>query len=339
VLAIIAVHAESFLAFTRPETLAWAHIREHLLWGYIQNTAFVVFFSMFFTGIIGTLAAYLVSCFDFPLRKIVDLLLHLPLAIPPYIAAFVYADMLQFGGLIHGWTAGVFRLSSLWMAVLVFSLFLFPYVYISVKGYVDAQTSSLIENARLLKKSELALFFKVVLPSAQTALISGMILVGLVVLGDFGVSAYLGVHTFSTAIFDSWISFRDFDSSLRLSALVMLMVFSLLILQALLTRYKHKASANARSARYLRKRLKGIAAILAQLFIWTIIVASLGLPLQRLISWALLSYDSIRYTELSVKIFNTVSTALAATILIIVLALILAAFTRSSPAICARTLR
>ena len=330
VLTIVVVHAESLLALFRPETLVWVHIRDNMLAGYIKNTLFVVMLSMFFAGIIGTLAAYFVSCFEFRFRKLINVLLHLPLAIPPYIGAFVYMDMFQFGGLINNLTAGLLRPSSLWLAVIVFSLFLFPYVYISVKGYIGHSMSSYIENARLLKKSEPQIFFKVIVPIAQTSISSGMILVGLVVLGDFGVSSYLGVQTFSAAIFNSWISFRDFDSSLRLSALVMLMVFSLLILRTLLTRYRHQGAANARSLGVARKQLSGVAAIAPQFLLWSVIVASLGLPLYRLVSWALLSFDSIRYTDLGVKIFNTLSTALLAALVIMILALVMGSFTRSS---------
>ena len=330
VLIILGVHAESFLALLRPETVAWAHIRDNMLWGYIQNTVFVVGFSMLFAGAMGTLAAYLTSCFDFRFRKILNVFFHLPLAIPPYIGAFIYADLFQFGGLIHGWTSGTLRPSTLWMAVIVFTLFLFPYVYISVKSYISYKLSSYIENARLLRKSEAYIFFRVILPIAGTAISSGMILVGLVVLGDYGVSAYLGVQTFSAGIFNSWISFRDFESSLRLSAMVMLMVFALLMLRTLVSRYKYQAPSNARTGAVSRKQLRGITGFLAQVFSWTVVVTSLVLPLHRLITWAVLSYDSVRYTELGAKIFNTLSVAFIAAVLIMLLALIIAAFTRSS---------
>ena len=54
--------------------------------------------TVFFSLIFGVLPAWFVSTTDFKLRKVYDLLLYLPLAIPTYIMAFTYSDIVSYTG-------------------------------------------------------------------------------------------------------------------------------------------------------------------------------------------------------------------------------------------------
>ena len=331
VLIILSIHAESLLAITRPGNEVWYHIREHLLFNYTVNTIGVVSLSMFFGGIIGTLLAYIVSCFDFPFRKTLIFLLYLPLSIPPYIMAYVYVSILGPFGLVHNIFGVRPMLTPLWQAVLIFTLSLFPYVYIGVRAYISKSMTSHIENARLLKIGEVKIFFAVILPIAKISILTGMILVGLEVLGDFAALHYLGVNTFATAIFRSWMVFRDFDSALRLSGFAILSVFSLLMLKSVLMRYQYSVSTNAKSTVIRRKQLTGTKVILPILVPTTVVAFALVLPLHRLITWAILSFEHVRQDNMPSMIFNSVFLSFAVAVIIIVLALVIATFTRTSP--------
>ena len=94
-------------------------------------------------------------------------------------------------------------------AVFIFSLFLYPYVYMITRAFLESQSTSYIESARLLGRKPLSVFFKVVLPLSRPAIVGGTVLVIYEVLGDYGVTSYLGIHTISTAIFQTW--FRMYD--------------------------------------------------------------------------------------------------------------------------------
>ena len=330
VLTILFIHFESLLALTRPSSEVWAHIRSHLLWDYTRNTLMLIFFSMLFSGIIGTLAAYFVSCFDFPLRKPLSFLLYLPLAIPPYINAYVYGDILGPFGLVHNLFGAFPRIPSLWLAVMVFTMTLFPYVYIGVRAFISHGMTSHIENARLLQKSERQIFFFVILPIAKTAILTGMVLVGLEVMGDFGASHYLGVHTYATAIFRSWIGFRDFDSALRLSGLAVICVFALLVMKSLVLQFGYRNASNAKSSPVSRKKREGRGLILPLGFLSLIIFFTLALPLYRLITWAFMSFGNVRFALIVSMVSNSVFLSLFATLLILVLGFLIATYTRTS---------
>ena len=330
VLTILFVHLESLVALTRPSSEVWEHIRTHLLWDYTRNTIVLIVFSMLFSGIIGTLAAYFVSCFEFPFRKVLSTLLYLPLAIPPYINAYVYTDILGPFGLVHRLFGNFLRIPSLWLAVMVFTMTLFPYVYIGVKAFISHGMTSHIENARLLQKNERQIFFFVILPIAKTAILTGMVLVGLEVMGDFGASHYLGVHTYATAIFRSWIGFRDFDSALRLSGLAVLAVFSLLIMKSVVLQFGYRNATNARGSAVSRKKLRGKEVILPLGFPCLLIFITLVLPLYRLITWAIMSFHNVRFTLIASMVSNSVFLSLFVTLLILILGFLIATYTRTS---------
>ena len=333
VIIILSIHSESLLAITRPGNEIWYHIREHLLLGYTINTISVVGFSMLFAGIIGTLLAYIVSCFDFPLRKVLSFLLFLPLSIPPYIMAYVYVNILGPFGLFHN-TFGIrLHVTPFWQAVLIFTLTLFPYVYIGTRAYISKSMTSHIENARLLRIGEIKIFFFVILPIAKISILTGMVLVGLEVLGDFAALHYLGVNTFATAIFRSWIVFRDFDSALRLSGFAIVFVFSLLIVKSVLMRFQYSVSTNAKSSPISRKNLKGKSVILPMLLPTTVLFFALALPLYRLITWSIMSFDNVRQDNMVSMILNSVVISLVVSFIIISLAILMATYTRTSPKI------
>ena len=331
VLVILSIHMESMLSILRPSNEVWKHIREHLLFGYTVNTVSIVFVSMISTGIIGTLSAYLVTCFDFPGRKILAVALYLPLAIPPYIMAYVYFNMLGPFGLFHQLFGIIPPTTPFSNAALIFSLSLFPYVYIGVSGFIRQGMTTHIENARLLKKNERQIFIQVVLPIAKLAILTGMVLVGLEVLGDFAALQYLGVNTFATAIFRSWIVFRDFDSALRLSGIAMLSVFSLLVMKGFFMRAMNVTATNAKAGRMGRKQLQGKHRIFPVVFLSLIVIFSFVLPLYRLITWAVSSFGNVRLANLSSMLFNSTVIAFAVTLLILLLAIIIATSTRKAP--------
>ena len=74
------------------------YLWDYLLIDYSLNTIKLVLMTIFFSLIFGVLPAWFISTTDFKLRKVYDLLLYLPLAIPTYIMAFTYSDIVSYTG-------------------------------------------------------------------------------------------------------------------------------------------------------------------------------------------------------------------------------------------------
>jgi len=81
-LPVLAILFKIELAAT-PE---WLHFKEFLLKDTVYNTVYLIVFSLFFSAVLGVLAAVSVALFDFPLKRFFKWFFYMPLAIPPYIA-------------------------------------------------------------------------------------------------------------------------------------------------------------------------------------------------------------------------------------------------------------
>ncbi|MFP6779605.1 MAG: iron ABC transporter permease, partial [Alphaproteobacteria bacterium] len=87
-----------FLFNTGDDT--WLHLKNTVLTSYIVNSLILLIFSAFGTLILGVISAWLVSMYIFPMKKYIEWLLVLPLAIPSYALAYVYSDLLNYGGFL-----------------------------------------------------------------------------------------------------------------------------------------------------------------------------------------------------------------------------------------------
>ncbi|WP_419954752.1 ABC transporter permease [Neobacillus niacini] len=326
-----------FLEIFQEPNENWYQIREYLLGNYVINTLILVFFTGILTIFLGVTLAWLTSAYDFPFRKFFRWGLILPLAIPPYIAAYTYRTMLSYTGIVQStlrnqWDVQInpelLSFSSLRGAIFVFTIFLFPYVYIIARAFLESQSSSYIENARLLGRRPTAVFFKIVLPLARPAIIGGAGLVIFEVLSDYGVTSYFGIHTITTAIFQTWFGMYDVDTAMRLAAWLMFIIIGVFILERLLRQRKRYHLSN-KSKPLVPIKLKGVPAAAA--FIFCTIVLSLGfiIPLFQLIAWAGLTFDKVWDISFFTLLTQTVSIAAISTAIIIIVATIIANVCRS----------
>lgn len=315
----------------------WYHIKEFLLKDYIINTVIICSFTGLFTMIIGTSLAWLVSAYEFPMRKFFRWALILPLSIPPYIAAYTYAGMLGYTGVIQTFLRNnlgmevsqkYFDIMSLKGSIFIFTIFLLPYVYMVVRSYLEKQSASLIENARLLGENSLGIFFRVVIPICRIVIVSGVTLVILEVLSDYGVVSYFGIQTFSTAIFTSWFSMSDVNSSLRLAAILLLAVFVVINAEKFLRGRRKYSATNTKIRSLSRKKLNKFYGTLA--FSYCMIILSLGfiIPTAQLLKWAIMSYSKVLNEDFFVLMYNSLWVAVVSSLLIVIMAIIIANFTR-----------
>ncbi len=315
----------------------WYHIKEYLLKDYILNTTIIAVATGILTMIIGTSLAWIVSAYDFPMRKFFRWALILPLSIPPYIAAYTYAGMLSYTGVVQAFfrnNLGIqpdpkyFDIMSIPGTIFIFTIFLLPYVYMVVKSYLEKQSASLIENARLLGENSLGVFLKVVIPISRGVIIAGVTLVVLEVLSDYGVVSYFGIPTFSTAIFSSWFNMGDIDSAIRLASILLIVVFIIMTSEKFLRGRKRYSSTNTKIRPLARKKLNRFYGSLA--FIYCFIILALGfiIPTMQLVSWSIMTYKDILSPQFIVLIKNSILVSIISSLIVIVMALIIANYTR-----------
>lgn len=316
----------------------WFQIRQYLLKTYVANTIILVVLTGIFTAFLGVTLAWLTSAYDFPLKRFFRWGLLLPLAIPPYIAAYTYRTMFSYTGVIQSTFRNylnyqidpeLLSISSLRGAIFIFTLFLFPYVYIMTRAFLESQSSSFFENARLLGRKPLAIFIRVVLPLSRPAIVAGAVLVIYEVLSDYGVTSYFGIHTISTAIFQTWFGMYDIDSAMRLAAWLMIVIVGLFFLERLL-RQKRRYNINNKSRPLVPMKLKGFKAAAAFAYCGIVFMLGFLIPLVQLIAWAQLTFNKVWNETFYTLFFQTVYVAAIATFIILILAVVVANVSRGN---------
>ncbi len=315
-----------------PASDAWKHIRTNLLNDYITNTLVMIGFVAVFSALVGLYSAYIITRYEFKGRKLLSWVLILPLAMPSYIAAYVYADMVSYTGTLSRLFRMMnlpFRLNIMNMpgAIFIFVLTLFPYVYMMVRSSLSKQSASFSENARLLGANKIRIFFKVILPLLRPALVAGTLLVVLETLNDYGVVAYFNVRVFSFAIFNAWFSLGDTVAAIRLSAVLMVLVFVIIVAERML-RGKRRYTIHVKGRPVNRVPLKGWQKVVFPGLLWLIMAFAFFIPLLQLIYYATLTFTDVFGLQFIYLIINSLTLAISATLITVFVALMLANYNR-----------
>ncbi|MBI2179044.1 MAG: iron ABC transporter permease, partial [Candidatus Tectomicrobia bacterium] len=227
-----------YLALT-PSQGIWGHLVSTVLLRYVRTTLGLMLGVGLGTFFIGTATAWLVSLCQFPGRRTFEWALLLPLAMPAYIIAYVYTDLLEFAGPVQtllrgafGWTSGrdywFPEIRSLGGAVAMMTLVLYPYVYLLARTAFAEQSLSLLEASRTLGRGPWRSFRSVALPLARPAIVVGVSLALMEALNDFGTVDFFAVQTFTLGIFDVWLNMNSAPGAAQLAAVALAFVLALI---------------------------------------------------------------------------------------------------------------
>ena len=269
--------------------------------------------------LLGTALAALVSFCDFPGRGWIEWALVLPLAMPGYVFT-LFALGLEVPGI-----------RSELGAVCVFTLVLYPYVYLLARAAFLAQSRTLMEAARGLGLSRRAAVLRVAIPLARPAILGGVALALMEALADFGTVNLLGVRTFTDAIYRVWFTALDRDAAMQLATLLVSVTLALLLLERLArgrARYHQHA---ARGDVVPPVRLRGMAAVGAVAGPMALVGVVVLAPLAQLAVWSVESVsDGLLAPEFAAAARNSVLLAGVSALLVPIVALLLAYGVRTS---------
>lgn len=221
-----------------PKGAVWGHLAATILWDYVGNSLGLMVGVAIGAGMIGVATAWLVTMCRFPGRAIFEWALLLPLAMPTYVIAYTYAGLLDFAGPVQsalrawfGWGRGDYwfvSIRSLGGAIAVFSLVLYPYVYMLARAAFIEQSVCVLEVSRTLGDTPWRSFRRVVLPLARPAIAAGLALALMEALNDFGAVQHFAIDTFTTGIYRAWFGLGEPVAAAQLGAALLLFVFLLL---------------------------------------------------------------------------------------------------------------
>ncbi|QXB01624.1 ABC transporter permease [Aeromonas sp. FDAARGOS 1416] len=292
-----------FSAFSAEGEL-FRHLADTVLLDYLGNTLGLVVGVVLLSLLFGVPTAWLVAMCQVPGRRALQWALMLPMAMPSYIVAYVYTDLLDYSGplqaglrTLFGWNSPVDywfpAIRSLGGAAWVLALVLFPYVYLLTRASFLEQSVSLIHSSRLLGCTPWQSFRRLSLPLARPAIMVAVSLVAMETLADFATVHFFAINTLTTAVYDTWLGYGSLATAAKLSCLMLLAVVLLIALERRSRSRQQVFQKSMGHEQPLRYPLKGIGRWLACLWCWGLVLAGFGLPFVILLDYG------VRYFELS----------------------------------------
>jgi iron(III) transport system permease protein len=210
---------------------------------------------------------------------------------------------------------------SLTGAIFVFSIVLYPYVYLAARAMFQTHFAALTDAARMLGARPWRLMRDITLPLARPALAVGLALTLLETLNDIGASEYLGIQTLTISIYATWLNRNSIGGAAQMAIALLALVMLLIVLE----RYGQRrqitmATQDARSAERitLRGRAAVIAAICCCLPVLLGFVVPAGYLLHETLARGLLSHFE---ADLWRPLATTVMLAAGATVLALLIGL------------------
>jgi iron(III) transport system permease protein len=297
----------------------------------------------------GSGAAWLVTAFRFPGSRLLAWLLPLPLAMPTYVTAFVYVEILDAAGPVRSWLRESFgreiadgwfpEVRSLSGCIVLFAFVLYPYVFVAARAAFLTRDPSILAAARTLGSGPIRLFLRVALPLARPAIAVGTTLVLLETLNDIGATEYLGVRTLTVSAYTAWLNQGDLPGAAQIACIALLVIGILLVAEELQRdrrRFHGSANATARSGPVELGRAQGTAAF---------VLCALPFLIGFLIPAGFLALEVLRRDLIETagpailaSLSTTIILALAATALVVVWSAVIVLAVRVRPSRLARHL-
>ncbi len=246
--------------------------------------------------VLGVSTAWMITRFEFPGRRLWEVALVLPLAMPTYVLAYVYHYLLGYGGPVeHLWqmVAGpqsrIVSPQSFWGVTVVMALDTFPFVYLLTRSALLSFNVSFEEVARTCGASQLRTMLSVTLPLVRPSIVAGVALVVLYVVSDFGAVSLLRYQTLTYAVFQQMTGRSDNQAASILSMLLVMLALLFLLMERWFRRQSrfYQTTGRFRAPQRIRCGWLHTSALTACLA--TVTALAFGIPAYLLTTWSLSS--------------------------------------------------
>jgi iron(III) transport system permease protein len=316
---------------------SWPHLIRNVLPGAAGTTLALLTMVAIGTGVVGVASAWIIVAFDFPLRKTLSWALVLPFAVPPYLAAYAFAEFFHFSGPVQSLVRAISGLTtardywfpdirSTWGASLVLTCVLYPYVYLTTRVIFLMQGRNIADAARTLGARPAKVFLQILLPVARPAIIAGISLVLMETVNDIGASEYLGVRTLTFSVYSTWLNRGSLEGGAQIALILLFLVFALLLVEQRSRRDRrfHNHRAGHMHSAHPRIRLIGWRSWAALSLTLLPILLGFGIPLLVFGQYASRRLEQFVAPEMAAAFLTSVATAGATAVFTVTLALLLA---------------
>lgn len=218
-----------------PQAGLWETLREPLVTQALRLSLITSLSSLLLAILFGTPVAYLLARYRFRGARVVETLIDLPMVLPPTVAGVALLMALGRRGLLGPWlaVAGVQIGFSTTAVILAQSFVCLPFYIRAAQAGFRSVDPELERVAHTLGVSALRTFWRVTVPLALPALLSGGVMAWARALGEFGATIMFAgnlrgrTQTMPLAIYLAMES--DLPAALALSTLLIVVSFSVLL--------------------------------------------------------------------------------------------------------------
>lgn len=206
-------------------------------WYPLYNSVRIALISTGIVFFIGIFAAYYLAHLPRLLKGTLDVILTLPLVLPPTVVGYILLRLLgprrPIGILLDNWF-GV-RLTMTWQsAIVATAVVIFPLMYRTARGAFESFDETLASAARTLGKSNTYVFWRIRMPNCRQGILAGTVLAFARALGEYGATNMIAGYTpgrtatISTTVYQLWrtnndeLAFRWVMLNIAISAVVLL---------------------------------------------------------------------------------------------------------------------
>tara|TARA_Y100000590_G_scaffold10854_2_gene13365 strand:+ start:3935 stop:5554 length:1620 start_codon:yes stop_codon:yes gene_type:complete len=322
-LIISPVLAIFYSAFTG-DTSLWPHLFSTVLPKYTINTIVLMFgvgcLSLFF----GISSAWIVTRYNFPLKKILEWALLLPAAIPAYIIAYTYTDFLEYAGPVQGILRDFFEwkssedywfpnIRSMGGAIFVMSSVLYPYIFLMVRVSFLSTPLSYYQTSQIHGKN---VFFNVAMPLARPSIVAGLALVLMETISDFGTVEYFALETLTLGVFNVWLGMNSLSGAAQISSVLFLIVILLLTLEYIARKRQrfYEKSSGQNIANPIES--KGVSTLICLAICLIPLLLGFIIPVIVLLNFILSGFAVINFITIILTTINSISLAVVASVLV-----------------------
>ena len=196
----------------------------------------ICFATVLTTTIIGVPIAYVMTRYNVAGKQLLHIFIIMSLMSPPFIGAYSWIILMGRNGLvaklfaIFGWVAPtIYGRNGI---IFVFTLHLFPYIYLYTSGAMNSIDSSLEEAAENLGMNKLKRIWTITLPVILPSILAGCVMVFMTALADFGTPMLLGegYTVLPVLVYNEYMSESAVNPYMASALSVIIVACSLLVL-------------------------------------------------------------------------------------------------------------
>jgi iron(III) transport system permease protein len=252
------------------------------------------------------------------------------MAVPAYVIAYVYTDLLDYAGPVQaafrawfGWAGkGDYwfpEIRTLGGAIAMLTLVLYPYVYLLSRAAFLEQSVCVLEVSRTLGRGPWRSFFQVALPLGRPAIVIGLTLVLMETLNDFGTVDFFAVPSFTAGIFDVWLNMNNASGAAQLAMVLLAFVLVLIYLERLARRGRRYHHTSIRYRSLPGYPLRGWAAAASTAACLAPLVLGFAVPGAVLLDYALVHYGATLEADYFIYTLNSLTLSTTAAVIAVAL--------------------